>query len=468
MTTDSTLAASDANAGPPWEVVEPAATEQAAGAAPSTDLAVFDSIEKTITEIEARHKNVVYDLTTTKGNEAARKARAELVDARTSADKTYTAWNQPILAKQEKARERRDGFKERVKALEDPLDKLIKADELRRATEKKARDDAEAARVKGIRDRIASIYAQPAACAGQPSAEIELSIAGVEVLMTDKAFYQELQDEAEAAAEVVLTKLRSMMSAAKASEDLAKEQKAEADRLAEQRAQLERDRAELERQQEAARQALADAEAARQADAVAAAAKEAAARAEREAADRQKEADLAEKLRLAQVEADALTRQATERLAEQRRLLDEQRTKFESEQAAARAAKDAEAFGATVGVDSPPVAEVKNVEMRVQIDAMSTAPAVRVETVSESGATIVTFEKPKLPVTVQTDAFEAERLAEAARAAAAPKPSVKRPDDERLTAAVAKAFEVEPTVAAEWLGTYDALEEIGRLQGAPA
>jgi hypothetical protein len=128
----------------------------------------------------------------------------------------------------------------------------------------------------------------------------------------------------------------------------------------------------------------------------------------------------------------------------------------------------------------------------------------RVEHISESGATIVHYapsadqaviedktggstggnpaqesfrsalagavigDDPKPPVTVQTDAFEAERQTEAARAAALPKPPVKRPDDERLTAAVAKAFEVEPAIAAEWLGTYDALEEIARLQGVPA
>jgi hypothetical protein len=69
---------------------------------------------------------------------------------------------------------------------------------------------------------------------------------------------------------------------------------------------------------------------------------------------------------------------------------------------------------------------------------------------------------------VQTDAFEAERQAEAARAAALPKPPVKRPDDERLTAAVAKAFEVDQVIAVEWLGTYDVFKEFSRIAGASA
>ena len=525
MTTDSTSTGPSADAGPPWEVVEPAATEQAAGAAPSTSLVVFDSIEKTIADIETRHKNVVYDLTTTKGNEAARKARKELVSARTAADEAYKTWNQPILAAQKKGRDLRDGFAKRIELLEKPLDEMIKADEDRRAAEKKAKDEAEAARTKAIRDRISDIYAQPAACAGQASGEIELSIVGVEVLMTDKVFYQELQDEAKAAADVVLTKLRAMMSAAKASEDLAKAQRLEAERLAAERAELERQRAELAAQQEAARKAAEAAEANRLA-AIAQQEEERRILSERIQAEERQRAEVAataerERLetiareeRIAREAREAAEREAAERLAEQQRQLDEQRAQFESEQAAARAAKDAEAFGVATGIDSPEVTDSKNASMRARIDAMPVAspgaPALnRVEHTSESGATIVhytnttksgpvgawiagykacgqtvgdsakddfrlacasavTDEEPKPPVTVQTDAFEAERQAEATRAAALPKPPVKRPEDERLTAAVAKVFEVETAIAAEWLGTYDALEEIARLQGVPA
>ena len=43
------------DAGPPWEVVEPAADQQAAGPATSdsTSLAVFDPIEQTLAQIES-------------------------------------------------------------------------------------------------------------------------------------------------------------------------------------------------------------------------------------------------------------------------------------------------------------------------------------------------------------------------------------------------------------------------------
>ena len=475
MNNDPTTHEPGADAGAPWEVVEPAATEQAAGPVPTTALAVFDPIEQTLADIEARHKNVVYDLTTTKGNEAARKARQELVSARTTAEKTYKTWNTPLLAAQKKARELCSGFEKRVLALETPLDKAIKADEERRAAEKKARDDAEAARIKAIRDRIAAIYALPASCVGSPSGEIELVIVGLECSMTDKASFEELQGEAEAAADVVLTKLQAMMSAAKASEEQAARLAAEAVRQAAERAELERQRAEFAAQQEAARVAAEQAEAARLAAIAAEAARVANERAIQEAADRQRAADVAERDRLAQEAIDAAARQAAERLAEQQRQLDEQRAAFEAEQLAARKAKQ-EAEDAELErkleeakADDQRKADLVNAEMRAAMDAMPIAPALaRSETVSASGATIVQYEPARPAITEQADAFEAERQAEAARAAALPKPTTKRPDDERLTAAVARAFDVEPAIAAEWLGTYDAFEEIARLQGAPA
>lgn len=479
---NSNTADQDANTGAPWEVVEPAATEQAAGPAPSTALSVFDPIEQTLAAVEARHKDVVYDLTTTKGNDAARKARKELVSIRTTADEVYKTWNQPILAAQKQARELRDGFTKRVELLERPLDEAIKADEDRRAAEKKTRDDAEAARIKAIRDRIADIYAQPAACAGLPSSEIELSIVGVEVLMTDKAFYQELQGEAEAAADVVLTKLRAMMSAAKAAEELAEQQRVEADRLAAERAELERQKAELAAQQEAARIA---AELAAQ---------------ERQAAERKRLEDIARDERIAREAREAAEREANERLARQQRELEERREQFRAEQEAARLAElkriadEAEAM-AKKAASTPGLARTEQpginggtVVRFVQVDGSgASAEASTALTVTPAfGGADPTFcpgsnpecpqefpeqrfpNEPKPPVTEQTDAFEAERQVEAARAAALPKPAIKRPDDERLTAAIAKAFDVEQAIAAEWLGTYDAFEEIARTQGVPA
>lgn len=497
------------DAGPPWEVIEPAAAEQAPGPAQGTSLAVFDPIEQTLAQIEARHKNVVYDLATSKGNDAARKARKELVTVRAAADEVYKTWNQPILAAQEQARALRDGFKARVQLLEKPLDEAIKADEERRAAEKKARDDAEAARVKAIRDRIAAVYALPANVAGAPSAKIDAATFELTVLTSPPEFFEELLGEAQAAADVVRTKLEAMMSAAKAAEDRAEAQRLEAERLAAERAELDRQRAEIAAQQEAARVAAKRAEADRLA-AIALQDEERRVLSERmQAEERQRaqaaskaEADrlatIAEAQRLADETRAAAEREAQDRLAEQQRQLDAERAAFEAEQAAARKAKqeadDAELEHklAEAQADDRRKADLANAEMRAAMDAMPVAPAlVRIEKPGLNGSTLVTYvrqaaaeapapaaehaakelpaEEPAKPeLKAQDDAFEIERQAESARAAAAPKPPAKRPADDRLTAVVARAFDVEPVIAAEWLGTYDAFEEIARLQGVPA
>jgi len=459
MSNDPSFHEPGADAGPPWEVVGPAANEQAAGQAPNAGLAVFDPIEQTLAQIEARHKDVVYDLTTTKGNDAARKARKELVSVRTTADEVYKTWNQPLLAAQKKARELRDGFAARVQLLERPLDEAIKADEDRRAAEKKARDDAEAARIKAIRERIAEIYSLPASCIGKTSSEIETAAVALAMSMIDKEFFAELQGEAEAAADVVRTKLEAMMSAAKASEERAERQRAEAASLAAERAELERQRAELAAQQEAARRAEEERRAAIEREW-----EQRRILSERiQAEERQRAEAAAAAERAAEAARAEAERQAQERIAEQQRQLDEQRAQFERQQAASRAAETAARQAAEdAELERKLLAETPVVEFA------SAAPVQlqRTESPGTNGATIVHYvptEEVKPPVTEQTDAFEVERQAEAARAAALPKPAAKRPDDERLTAAVARAFDVEPAIAAEWLGTYDAFEEIARL-----
>mgnify|MGYP003441736668 FL=1 len=181
----------------------------------------------------------------------------------------------------------------------------------------------------------------------------------------------------------------------------------------------------------------------------------------------------AEEARIAAERAakEAAERQAADDLAQKQRALDEERAAFERERAEARQAEE----------------DRKNAAARAALGTMQIATRAateRVETITPSGAKLIQWvggsasaderasqeedEPAKPPVTEQTDAFEAERQVEAARAAALPKPATARPDDSRLTAAIAKAFDVEPAIAAEWLGTYDAFEEIARLQGVPA
>lgn len=290
--------------------------------------------------------------------------------------------------------------------------------------EKQAKEEAERTRVAAIRARINDIFAQPAACAGLPSGEIELSIVGVEVLMTDKAFYEELQAEAEAAAEVVLTKLRSMRDVARAAEEQAERQRLEAERLAAERAELERQRAEFEARQRAEREAQE--------------AREAAARAEQERLERER------------AEAE---RQAREAREAEERAIREQREAEERRIAEARAAEEAELQRRRDKLD----AEHRLIEQERALVAKR-AEEQRLEAERLESERLAALQRAR-----QEDAFQEERAQAEAAAGAAPRQTV-RPTDEALTAAVAKAFKVDALVAAEWLGSYDALAEIDRIK----
>ena len=455
-----------------------AATEQVVEQQPPTaSLAVFDPIKAGLAEAKKRYANVAFDLKTTKGNDEARKARKELVSLRTGIEKAYTTWNQPLLERQREARELKEQITKEVEALEKPIDEQIKADEKRRETERLERERIERERVAAIRKRIDAIFALPAELAGSDSAGIIAALdVGLPMLLGDKPFFEELQGEAEAAASVVEARLSAMRDSRLAAEAEAERQRLEAERLAAERAELERlraeaearaaaERAEIERQraelaaqQEAARKEAERIDAERQAAAAAEAARAEAERAAAQAAEQARQAAIAEEARKAHEARQAAEREAQERIAAQQRELDEQRARFEREQAAARAAQEA----------SSAASVASQALVRTEAPGLNGSTVVRYvhpATPAPAAEPVMSAEEPPKPeLRTQEDAFAAERQAAAERAAELGQPAVNRPADERITAAVAKAFGVDALLAAEWLGTYDALAEINRIQ----
>ena len=112
------------------QAAQPAETEVGQAITPVTytgSAVVLDPIERVLVDLETKHKNVVFDLTTTKGDKAARQARKELVQVRTGAAAAYKAWNAPLLEEQRKARDRVKEIEQRVTVLEEPIDAQIKA-----------------------------------------------------------------------------------------------------------------------------------------------------------------------------------------------------------------------------------------------------------------------------------------------------------------------------------------------------
>jgi hypothetical protein len=213
------------------------------------ELIEFNAVQKGLAELRKELAGVQFDVTTAAGDKAARAARSRCVSIRTSADAAYEGWNKPMLAKQREMRAVLASIKDEVKAVEEPIDAQIKAEEQRKAEIKAAKEAAEKERQKAIQERFNVLARYLSEAVGQTSAGILTlrdELAGME-LTTE--LYDQRAGEAMALHAEVSSKLEQMYVAV-----LAQEQ--EAARLAEERANLERQR--LEQEAEAKRQRAAE------------------------------------------------------------------------------------------------------------------------------------------------------------------------------------------------------------------
>lgn len=386
--------------------------------APTTSLAVFDPVKAGLAELRTRYANVAFDLRTVKGNDEARSARKQLVTLRGRADDAYSNWNAPILEQQKKARALRDSIKGEIQKLEDPIDQQIKADEARRDAERRAREEAEAARLKRIRESLAEIGGAPASVATGNSSEIRQKLEWLQSLPLDKDAFEEFLDDAQALRDRATAELDKLLAGRL-------QQEQEAQRLAEERAELERLRAE-ERTRAAERERELAAERARF-------------EAERAELERQRQA--IEQERAAARAAEA-ARAEEARRAEAARAEAEDRARADAAAAAFERAKQAE-------------------ENAVRV--LSVVDALEAEVVSTQVAEQKIPEPPQATAPVlrsQEDAFAAE-LTEAVATLPARKPQ--RPSDADLTALVSKTYGVDAVTAIVWLSGYDYIEETDRV-----
>lgn len=292
-------------------------TDQTLDAAPSADTEVLDApAATTIAEFSASEEGlaalrkelagVEFDVSTVAGDKAARAARLRCVQIRSAVKTAYENWNRPMLATQRAMRARMGEIETEVKAIEDPIDAQIKAEEQRKADIKAAKEAAERERLQAIQTRINLITNFAAAAAGLPAAEIDVLRQRLAEMPLTEELYEHRAGEATLLAGEVAEKLDQMHAAAVAAE-------AEAKRLADERAAFEE-----QRRQEEARAA----EALRQQEA-----ELAAERARLDAQRREQEE------RAAQAQRQEEARQTAAR-AEQKRLDDEAAERRRKEEAA--------------------------------------------------------------------------------------------------------------------------------------
>jgi colicin import membrane protein len=286
-----------------------------------------------LAELEQRHKGAVFDLSSTSGMSAARKARAEIRTYRTSLEAMRKAIKAPALERCRLIDAEAKAITERLVSLETPIDDQIKAEEARIEAEKEAKRQAEAARVAAITDRINAIKLTPASIPrNATSDEIAATADKLDIDGIVDAEYQEFAEDAAMALDATVAALRAMAADRKREEAAAAEAQAKA---AEEAAKLAEARAEIERQQ-----------AALAAERAAAEAKLAVERAE---AEEKLAAEHAENERLADIER--------QRVAAERAALEAERAKLSAEQAEKERAARAKHEHAEIVETLSPIAE---------------------------------------------------------------------------------------------------------------
>lgn len=194
-----------------------------------TVLAQFKDTEAGLKAMAEKYRDVVYNVTDSKGMAEAKAARADLRD---NGRRMLTRTEASVKADVNELKKVMGDEVERliaiVKPVEDAIDAQIKAEETRKAEEKAKRDQEEADRVKAHRDNIEQLKAYVDKAEGQPVEVIEKAIATLGD-MTFGEEWQEFAQEAEAACLATVQRLLAMVESEKTRIENARLQKELAD-----------------------------------------------------------------------------------------------------------------------------------------------------------------------------------------------------------------------------------------------
>ncbi len=179
-----------------------------------TALADLDRIESELPQVESQFpKDVVYEITTTKGMKAAIEHRAAWRDRRITVEKARTMAKAPILELGRTIDARAKRLTEQLRSGEEPIDQLIKAEEQRKEDERQARVNAEAGRVLAIQEALAEIGQDVQIACGKSSADIQALLERMRTTEPDKLVFQEMIENARAAWAAGIDKLETALKA---------------------------------------------------------------------------------------------------------------------------------------------------------------------------------------------------------------------------------------------------------------
>ena len=233
-------------------------------------LTEYSKVDAGLAELRQTYGAVIYDVKTAAGMDAARKARLAVREPRYRVEEIRKSAKAPLLALGKQI----DGEAKRITAalleIETPIDEQIRAEEARRETERKAKEEAELARVLAIQTKLAKLQSLPEAyTSALAPAKLAEIIAQLEGGLTFD--YQEFADAAEALRQAALVALRAAhiealervereaaAEAERAADEArrAAERAAEEARIREERARLEAEQAEADARMKAERERM--------------------------------------------------------------------------------------------------------------------------------------------------------------------------------------------------------------------
>jgi DNA repair exonuclease SbcCD ATPase subunit len=237
-----------------------------------TDIAEYRPHEEQIVRLETTYAKLVVDCSTSEGLANAKEVRVDIRDVRYAlANTTKTAlipYQQKVKdaqARVNQVKEFGEALKDRVLAIEAPVDEAIKAEEKRVADAKAERERVEAERVEAIRTKITRFSSVAAAYASRSAADVTSILQSVKESVILPEEYAEFEAEGTIARDNAIEQLETLHKSAvereeaaakllaqqKELDELREKQRiadAEAEELRKQRA--EEDRLRLKKQQD--------------------------------------------------------------------------------------------------------------------------------------------------------------------------------------------------------------------------
>lgn len=191
-----------------------------------SNIVEYNQTEQALTILRDKYLNVVFDVRTTAGMKAAREARADIKGYRISLEKKRVEIKAPALERCTLIDSEAKRIAKELALMEDPLDKLIKAEEERKEQEKLEALRRENLRITAIEQRIEKIRNLPSTLAGASSDDLYLTLEAFTDDQIDDSF-AEFRERAHAAFIVARETLNKMFNVTLKAEEEAERVKAE-------------------------------------------------------------------------------------------------------------------------------------------------------------------------------------------------------------------------------------------------